>query len=105
MRTKAFLGGQLHPVMSNVRDIVNVKRSEFWPKGWSPWQNVVVWLLFDGIEPCDKDIMDVLATMGLYQHGVMNSGVNGDEAVARIVRFCPTLFEGKHGFQRSDWNK
>lgn len=75
----------LHGVMQNVRDIVNLKKSEFWNKGGPAWQKIVVSLVFDGIDPCDKNTLDVLATLGIYQDGVMKRDVDGRETVAHIV--------------------
>lgn len=75
----------LHGVMQNVRDIVSMKRSEFWNKGGPAWQKIVVSLVFDGIDPCDKNTLDVMATLGVYQDGVMKRDVDGKETVAHIV--------------------
>jgi chitin synthase len=75
----------LHGVMQNIRDIVNLKKSEFWNKGGPAWQKIVVALVFDGIDPCDKDTLDVLATVGIYQDGVMKRDVDGKETIAHIV--------------------
>lgn len=82
---KVLTARTLHGVMQNVRDIVNIKRTEFWNKGGPAWQKIVVCLVFDGIDPCDKDTLDVLATIGIYQDGVMKKDVDGKETVAHIV--------------------
>lgn len=82
---KVLTARTLHGVMENVRDIVNLKKSEFWTKGGPAWQKIVVCLVFDGIEPCDKNTLDVLATIGVYQDGVMKKDVDGRETVAHIV--------------------
>lgn len=79
----------LHGVMQNIRDIVNLKKSEFWNKGGPAWQKIVVALVFDGIDPCDKDTLDVLATVGIYQDGVMKRDVDGKETIAHIVSGWP----------------
>lgn len=71
--------------MQNVRDIANIKKTEFWNKGGPAWQKIVVALIFDGIDPCDKETLDVLATIGIYQDGVMKKDVDGKETVAHIV--------------------
>ena len=42
-------------------------------------------IAIDGIDPCDKDTLDVLATVGIYQDGVMKRDVDGKETVAHIV--------------------
>lgn len=86
---KVLTARTLHGVMQNVRDIVNLKKSEFWNKGGPAWQKIVVSLVFDGIDPCDKNTLDVLATVGIYQDGVMKRDVDGRETVAHIVSWPP----------------
>ena len=96
----------LHGVMQNVRDIVNLKKSEFWNKGGPAWQKIVVSLVFDGIDPCDKNTLDVLATLGIYQDGVMKRDVDGRETVAHIVSvFLIVFFFKKNhiGSLCTDW--
>lgn len=83
---KVLTARTLHSVMQNVRDIVNLKKTEFWNKGGPAWQKIVVCLVFDGIKPCDKNTLDLLATVGIYQDGVMKHDVDGRETVAHIVR-------------------
>ena len=82
---KQLTARTLHGVMQNIREIVNLKKSEFWNKGGPAWQKIVVCLVFDGIDPCDKDTLDVLATIGIYQDGVMKRDVDGKETTAHIV--------------------
>lgn len=83
---KMLTSRTLHGVMQNIRDIVNLKKSEFWNKGGPAWQKIVVCLVFDGIDPCDKDTLDVLATIGIYQDGVMKKDVDGKPTTAHVVR-------------------
>ena len=87
---KVLTARTLHGVMQNIRDIVNLKKSEFWNKGGPAWQKIVVCLVFDGIDPCDKSTLDVLATIGVYQDGVMKRGVMEKgvekETIAHVVR-------------------
>jgi len=84
---KVLTARTLHGVMQNIRDIVNLKKSEFWNKGGPAWQKIVVCLVFDGIDPCDKGTLDLLATIGIYQDGVMKKDIDGNETVAHIVSF------------------
>lgn len=88
---KVLTSRTLHGVMQNIRDIVNLKKSEFWNKGGPAWQKIVVCLVFDGIDPCDKDTLDVLATIGIYQDGVMKRDVDGKETVAHIFEYTTQL--------------
>lgn len=91
---KTLTARTLHGVMQNVREIVNIKKSEFWNKGGPAWQKIVVCLVFDGIDPCDKEVLDVLATIGVYQDGIMKRDVDEKETLAHIVwtPFCHTIF-------------
>lgn len=82
---KVLTARTLHGVMQNIRDIVNLKKSEFWNKGGPAWQKIVVCLVFDGIDPCNKDTLDVLATVGIFQDGVMKKDVDGKETTCHIV--------------------
>lgn len=75
----------LHRVLQNIRGINNLKKSDFWNQGGPAWQKIVVGLVFDGIDTCDKNTLDVLATIGVYQDGVMKISVDGRETVAHIL--------------------
>ncbi|RMZ85327.1 hypothetical protein DV737_g707, partial [Chaetothyriales sp. CBS 132003] len=88
---KVLTARTLHSVMQNIREIVNLKKSEFWSKGGPAWQKIVVCLVFDGIDPCDKDTLDVLATVGVYQDGVMKKDVDGKDTVAHIFEYTTQL--------------
>lgn len=88
---KTLTSRTLHGVMQNIRDIVNIKKSEFWNKGGPAWQKIVVCLVFDGIDPCDKGTLDVLATIGIYQDGIMKRDIAGKETVAHIFEYTTQL--------------
>ena len=88
---KMLLSRTLHGVMQNIRDIVNLKKSIFWNKGGPAWQKIVVCLVFDGIEKTDKNVLDVLATVGVYQDGVVKKDVDGKETVAHIFEYTTQL--------------
>ncbi|CRJ99068.1 hypothetical protein BN1723_017095 [Verticillium longisporum] len=77
--------------MQNIRDIVNLKKSTFWNKGGPAWQKIVVCLVFDGIEKADKNVLDVLATVGIYQDGVVKKDVDGKETIAHIFEYTSQL--------------
>lgn len=88
---KVLLSRTLHGVMQNIRDIVNLKKSTFWNKGGPAWQKIVVCLIFDGIEKTDKNVLDVLATIGVYQDAVIKKDVNGKPTVAHIFEYTTQL--------------
>ncbi|KAJ4306139.1 Chitin synthase, class 3 [Collariella sp. IMI 366227] len=88
---KVLLSRTLHGVMQNIRDIVNLKKSSFWNRGGPAWQKIVVCLVFDGIDKVDKSVLDVLATIGIYQDGVVKKDVDGNKTVAHIFEYTTQL--------------
>ncbi|KAJ5402220.1 uncharacterized protein N7487_008116 [Penicillium crustosum] len=88
---KVLTARTLHGVMQNVRDIVKLKKTEFWDRGGPAWQKIVVCLVFDGMDPCDKNTLDILATIGVFQDGVMKQDVDGRETVAHIFEYTTQL--------------
>jgi len=88
---KVLLARTLHGVMQNIRDICWLKKTKFWDKGGPAWQKIVVCLIFDGIDPCDKDVLDILAAVGLYQDGVMKKDIDRNETVAHIFEYTTQL--------------
>lgn len=88
---KVLLSRTLHGVMQNIRDIVNLKKSTFWNKGGPAWQKIVVCMVFDGIDKTDKNVLDVLATIGVYQDAVVKKAVGENETVAHIFEYTTQL--------------
>ncbi|KAK9370874.1 chitin synthase-domain-containing protein [Lipomyces kononenkoae] len=84
---KVLTARTLHGVMKNIRDICNLRRTKFWNNKGPAWQKIVVCLIFDGIDPCDKNVLDMLATMGVYQDGVMRKDIDGKETVAHFFEY------------------
>jgi chitin synthase len=74
--------------MLNIRGICKTKQSKFWrqhaEEGKHAWQKIAVALIVDGLGPMDKGVLNVLATIGLYQDGVMKKQVDGKDTVAHI---------------------
>ncbi|CAD6904270.1 unnamed protein product [Tilletia controversa] len=92
---RILLARTLHGVMLNIRDICKSKQSKFWRRsaeeGRPGWQRIVVALIFDGIDPCDKEVLDLLATVGVYQDGVMKRNVDGKDTEAHIFEYTTQL--------------
>ncbi|KAL1878001.1 Chitin synthase, class 3 [Diaporthe australafricana] len=86
---KALLSKTLHSLFMNLRDIANLKKSEFWNGRGPSWQKLVICVVMDGIEACDEAVLDVLATIGLYQDGIMVPDVDGREVTAHVFE-CTT---------------
>lgn len=85
---KVLYARTLHGVMINIRDICRTKQSKYWRRaaeeGLPGWQRIVVALIVDGLEPMDKSVLDIFATVGVYQDGVMKKQVDGKDTVAHI---------------------
>lgn len=85
---KAIYARTLHGVMLNVRDICKTKQSKYWGRsaeeGRPGWQRITVALIVDGLEPMDKSVLDILATVGVYQDGVMKKQVDGKDCISHI---------------------
>ncbi|PLW33278.1 hypothetical protein PCASD_09776 [Puccinia coronata f. sp. avenae] len=55
------------------------------------WKKIAVLLVFDGIELADKATLDLLATLGVYQDGVMKKEVDGKETQAHVFEYTTML--------------
>lgn len=87
---RCLLTRTLYSVMQNIRHLCKrwTKRyTHMMEEGAAAWQRIVVTLVFDGIDPCDKEVLDVLATMGVYQDGIMKRNVNGSDTVAHLFEY------------------
>lgn len=92
---KTLYARTLHGVMLNIRDICKTRKSKYWKTnaeaGQPGWQKIVVALIIDGLEAMDKSVLDILATVGLYQDGVMKKMIDGKETQAHIFEYTTQL--------------
>ncbi|KAF8812402.1 glycosyltransferase family 2 protein [Phlegmacium glaucopus] len=92
---KTLYARTLHGLMLNIRDICKTKQSKFWRRhaeeGDPAWKKITVALVVDGLEPMDKTVLDILATIGVYQDGVMKKQVDGKDTVAHIFEYTTQL--------------
>ncbi|ODN78774.1 hypothetical protein L202_04333 [Cryptococcus amylolentus CBS 6039] len=92
---KILYARTLHNVMLNIRDICNTNASKFWKRsaedGQPGWQKIVVALVADGLGPMDKQVLDVLQTIGVFQDGVLKKEVDGKKTVAHIFEYTTQL--------------
>ncbi|GJJ07586.1 Chitin synthase, class 7 [Clathrus columnatus] len=88
---KLLYSRTLHNIMLNIRDICKTKSSKFWRRtaeeGIPGWHRITVALICDGLDPMDKSVLDILATVGLYQDGVMKKEVDGKPTVGHIFEY------------------
>ncbi|CCA69341.1 related to chitin synthase [Serendipita indica DSM 11827] len=92
---KTLYSRTLHGVMLNIRDICKTKQSKYWRKsqeeGIPGWQRITVALIVDGLKVMDKTVLDILATIGVYQDGIMKQQVDGKDTVAHIFEYTTQL--------------
>ncbi|KAK4688796.1 chitin synthase, partial [Tremellales sp. Uapishka_1] len=92
---KILYARTLHNVMLNIRDICNTKASKFWRRsseeGRPGWQRITVALVADGLGPMDTAVLDILATIGVYQDGVLKKAVDDKPTVAHIFEYTTQL--------------
>ncbi|KAI0268233.1 chitin synthase [Gloeopeniophorella convolvens] len=92
---KTLYARTLHNVMLNIRDICKTKQSKYWRRsaeeGVPGWQKITVALIVDGLEAMDKTVLDILATVGVYQDGVMKKQVDGKDTVAHIFEYTTQI--------------
>ncbi|KAI0824731.1 glycosyltransferase family 2 protein [Trametes gibbosa] len=92
---KTLYARTLHGVMLNIRDICKTKQSKYWRRsaeeGVPGWQRITVALIIDGLEAMDKTVLDILATVGVYQDGVMKKQIDGKDIVAHIFEYTTQL--------------
>lgn len=79
-----------HSIMQNARDIIN--KRNFLNRRGPAWTKIVLCLAIDGLNACDQGVLDVLATVGVYQHGVLEEAVNGVDTQAHIVSMEMLLY-------------
>ncbi|KIY51631.1 glycosyltransferase family 2 protein [Fistulina hepatica ATCC 64428] len=92
---KILYARTLHGVMLNIRDICKTKQSKYWRRqaeeGMLGWKRISVALIVDGLEAMDKSVLDILATVGVYQDGVMKKQVDGKDTVVHIFEYTTQL--------------
>ncbi|PWN89514.1 hypothetical protein FA10DRAFT_268056 [Acaromyces ingoldii] len=79
----------LHGVMKNIAHLCSRHKSRTWgPEGW---RKVVVAIIADGRKKIHPRVLDVLASLGIYQEGVAKNSVNGKAVEAHIYEYTTQL--------------
>ncbi|THH15206.1 hypothetical protein EW146_g5227 [Bondarzewia mesenterica] len=91
---KTLYARTLHGVMLNIRDICKTKQSKYWRRsaeeGVPGWQKITVALIVDGLEAMDKTVLDILATVGVYQDGVMKKQIDDKDTYTTQISVDPS---------------
>jgi hypothetical protein len=80
----------MHGVMKNIAHLCTLRGSPIW--GPDGWQKVVVCIVADGRKQCDKRVLSILATLGVYQGGIAKNMVNDKPVKAHIYEVSVAFF-------------
>lgn len=75
----------MHAIMKNIAHLCSRERSRVWGK--ESWKKVVVCIVADGRATMSPGVLNVLASMGIYQDGIAKNYVNGVEVKAHIFEY------------------
>lgn len=68
--------------MKNIAHLCSLKKHDTW--GPDGWKNVVVCIVSDGRQAVNKNVLDVLASLGVYQEGIAKNIVDDKPVTAHI---------------------
>ncbi|KAI8877991.1 glycosyltransferase family 2 protein [Backusella circina FSU 941] len=80
-----LLSRTLHGIMKNISNLTKKTRSNTW--GVDGWEKVVVCIIADGREKINKNVLDMLSVLGVYQEGIAKSTVNNDPVHAHLYEY------------------
>ncbi|KAJ2616119.1 hypothetical protein H4S08_000932 [Coemansia sp. RSA 1365] len=72
-------------VMKNIAHLCSRTNSRTW--GPNSWEKIVVCIVADGMTKVDERVLAVLGVLGVYQEGIMQKTVNGDEVVTHLFEY------------------
>lgn len=80
----------MHGVMKNIAHMCSLKKNTMWgPEGW---KKIVVCIVADGRQVVNKRVLNVLASMGVYQAGIAKNIVDDKPVKAHIYEVSTYLF-------------
>lgn len=79
----------MHGVMKNIAHICSLKKNTMW--GPDGWKKIVVCIVADGRQVVNKRVLNVLASMGVYQAGIAKNIVDDKPVKAHIYEVNTTL--------------
>ncbi|KAI7902650.1 chitin synthase 1 [Cokeromyces recurvatus] len=79
----------LHGVMKNIAHICSLKKNPVWgPEGW---KKIVVCIVADGRQVVNKRVLNVLASMGIYQSGIAKNIIDDKPVKAHIYEYTTQI--------------
>lgn len=89
----------MHGVMKNIAHLCSLKRSPMW--GPDGWKKVVVCIVADGRKVVNKRVLNVLASMGVYQAGIAKNVVDDKPVKAHIYEVRQDTFLEKQVYNNA----
>ncbi|KAI8341591.1 chitin synthase 1 [Choanephora cucurbitarum] len=84
-----LLARTIHGVMKNISHLCTRDRSHTW--GPNSWQKVTVCIVADGRQNINQRALSLLATLGVYQHGIAKNVVNNKAVTAHLYEFTTQI--------------
>ncbi|GAA5800340.1 chitin synthase 1 [Helicostylum pulchrum] len=79
----------MHGVMKNIAHICSLKKNTMW--GPDGWKKIVVCIVADGRQVVNKRVLNVLASMGVYQAGIAKNVVDDKPVKAHIYEYTTQI--------------
>ncbi|KAI8087289.1 chitin synthase 1 [Thamnidium elegans] len=79
----------MHGVMKNIAHICSLKKNTMW--GPDGWKKIVVCIVADGRQVVNKRVLNVLASMGVYQAGIAKNIVDEKPVKAHIYEYTTQI--------------
>ncbi|KAI8079538.1 chitin synthase 1 [Gilbertella persicaria] len=79
----------MHGVMKNIAHLCSLKKNPVW--GPDGWKKVVVCIVADGRKIVNKRVLNVLASMGVYQAGIAKNVVDDKPVKAHIYEYTTQI--------------
>ncbi|GAA5809306.1 Chitin synthase, class 1 [Mucor flavus] len=79
----------MHGVMKNIAHICSLKKNTMW--GPDGWKKIVVCIVADGRQVVNKRVLNVLASMGVYQAGIAKNIVDDKPVKAHIYEYTTQI--------------
>ncbi|OWB57755.1 hypothetical protein B5S28_g3725 [[Candida] boidinii] len=79
----------LHAVMKNIAFLEKRQNSRTWGEG--SWKKVLILIVSDGRSKVSPGVLEVLASMGVYQDGIAKSFINRKEVTGHLFEYTTQL--------------
>lgn len=79
----------LSSIMNNLKHLCSRSKSRVW--GNESWEKVLVCVVIDGRNTVHQNVLDLLASIGVYQPHIAKGRVNGKRTLSHMYEFTSTI--------------